>query len=286
MKLRIYIIPLLAAVGVTTVPAFSQAPRARAYNAQTTGTSYLGIGVVEVDPDHAKALNLKEVRGAAVSNVEENSPAARAGIKEGDVVLEYNGTPVEGVQQFIRLVRETPAGRSVKLVIWRNGATQDITATVGERQGGGFETPPSPIPFPGWGQFQYGQPGSAVPPIDIPEFQWPGQSAMLGIEGESLGNERQFADFFGVKDGVLVKQVVRNTPAEKGGLKAGDVITKVNGNAVRSTRDITAQLRSDSSNNRTVTLTIVRDKHEMPLTVTLDQNRGNPNPAQPPGQRF
>ncbi len=262
-----------------TVPAFSQTSRARVYNAQNPGTTYLGIGVQDVTPDRAKTLNLKEVRGAEVTYVIDNSPASRAGIKQGDVVLEYNGTRVEGYQQLARMIRETPVGHAVKLVVWRNGANQDITATIEERpQDGGFDTPNAPFAFPQLPN---------LPPINIPQFQWPGQSAMLGIEGESLGNERQFADFFGVKDGVLVKQVLRDTPAEKAGLKAGDVITKINGNTVRSTRDITAQLRSDrSGNNQTVTVTIVRDKHEMPLTVTLDQNRGNPNQPEPPGQRF
>ena len=102
---------------------------------------------------------------------------------------------------------------------------------------------------------------------------------MLGIEGESLGAARQLAEFFGVRDGVLVRQVLRNTPAEKAGLKAGDVITKVGGANVGSTREITSQLRSAARTNRTVTLTLVREKHEMTLTVTLDQAA---SPATPP----
>jgi serine protease Do len=198
------------------------------------------------------------------------------------VVLEYNGTPVEGVEQLVRMVRETPAGRSVKLVIWRNGASQTLTATVGERQGPVVESPGGVVQIPQLPDLP------TIPNIEIPRFQWAWQNAMLGIEGESLEPERQLADFFGVKDGVLVKQVMRNTPAEKAGLKAGDVITKVNGTAVSSTRDITAQLRSSARSGRTVTLTIVRDKHEMPLTINLDQtgSNPNPNPAEPPAERF
>ena len=62
--------------------------------------------------------------------VDENSPAAKAGIKEGDVVLEYNGQPVEGGEQLSRLVRETPIGRQVKVGVWRNGSMQTLTAGV------------------------------------------------------------------------------------------------------------------------------------------------------------
>lgn len=265
---------LLAALAAP--PAYPQATRARTFSVQNAGASYLGVGILDITPERAKTLNLREVRGAEVTRVDENGPAAKAGIKQGDVILEYNGMPVEGEEQLVRMVHETPVGRTVKLVVWRNGATHDLTVTMGERQGNVVETPNGAIPIPGL--------GGGLPPIDIPRFEWSWQSAMLGIEGEALGQERQFADFFGVHDGVLVKQVMRNSPAEKAGLKAGDVITKVNGADVTSTRDITAQLRANRG--RSVTLTVVRDKHEMPLTVTFDQGGGNPNPPEPPAQRF
>ena len=98
--------------------------------------------------------------------------------------------------------------------------------------------------------------------------------------GTGNGELGQLADWLvGVRDGVLVRQVLRNTPAEKAGLKAGDVITKVGGANVGSTREITSQLRSAARTNRAVTLTLVREKHEMTLTVTLDQAA---SPATPP----
>jgi serine protease Do len=278
MKLRTYIPVLAAAIGLAASPAFPQATRARTFGVQNAGSSYLGIGVLDITPERARMLNLKDVRGAEVARVDENGPAAKAGIKQGDIILEYNGTPLEGMEQLIRMVRETPPGRSIKVVVWRNGATQDIAVTVGERPGNVIETPGGTVRIPEFGN---------MPPIEIPRFQWAWQSSMLGIEGESLGQERQFADYFGVRDGVLVKEVMRNSPAEKAGLRAGDVITKVNGADVTSTRDITAQLRSNRD-NRTVTLTIIRDKHEMPLKVTFDQAGANPNPnlPEPPAQKF
>ncbi|MBV8903982.1 MAG: PDZ domain-containing protein, partial [Acidobacteriia bacterium] len=183
MRVQSFVVPLLVVLGLAVPSAFPQTSRARTYAVQGAGTSYLGIGVVEVNAERAKTLNLKDARGAEVVRVEENGPAARANIKEGDVVLEYNGTPVEGVEQFIRLVRETPAGRSVKLAIWRNGATQNVTVTVGERQGGVIDTPGGAVRLPDLPN---------IPPIEIPRFEWSWQSSMLGIEGESLGPERQF----------------------------------------------------------------------------------------------
>ena len=77
--------------------------------------SFLGIGVKEILADRAKELKLKEEAGVEVTRVEEGSPAEQAGLKVGDAVLEYQGNRVEGAEQFVRLVRETPAGRQVRV---------------------------------------------------------------------------------------------------------------------------------------------------------------------------
>ncbi|MBV9508218.1 MAG: PDZ domain-containing protein [Acidobacteriia bacterium] len=270
MKFGFYSLVCLA-LSMAIPSVFGQS--SRRLEAQGAPSSYLGIGVVEITPDRAKALNLKDVRGAEVAHLDDNGPASKAGIKEGDVVLEYNGAPVDGVEQLVRMVRETPVGRQVKLTLWRNGGAQTLTVAVGERQAAVIQTPGGPVRIPEI---------PAIPPIDIPRFSLSLQSPLLGIEGESLGQERQFAEYFGVKDGVLVKQVLENTPAEKAGLKAGDVITRVEGNNVSSTRDITAHLRSDRS-KRSATLTVVRDKKEMPLVVNLDSGSRN---ATASGDRF
>src|SRR5438270_370885 len=118
-----------------TPPGAPGARSAQVITVQKTG-GYLGIGGIEVTPERMKALNLKEERGVEVSRVMEDGPAAKAGIKEGDVVLEFNGTPVQGTSQFQRLVSETPIGRPVKITVWRNGAAQTLTATIGENKGG------------------------------------------------------------------------------------------------------------------------------------------------------
>ena len=92
---------------------------------------------------------------------------------------------------------------------------------------------------------------------------------MLGIIGESLGPEEQLAEFFGVKDGVLVKSVNKDSAAEKAGIKAGDVIVKVDDTKVTTSREITSALRAPRS-KKTVTVTVVRAKKEMPMTVTIE----------------
>jgi serine protease Do len=229
-------------------------------------SSYLGIGVQDVDSDRAKALKLKDERGAEITSVDPDTPAFKAGIKPGDVVLEYNGTPVQGTDQLQRMVQETPAGRSVKLVVWRNGAPLTLTATVGQRKGLWMETPGGDInvvmaPMP---------PMPPMPPLSMPRIITIMPSGLLGIEGEPLNQEPQFAEFMGVKDGVLVKAVNRNSAAERAGIKAGDVIVKIDDTHVSTSGDITSTLRT-ARGKRTFTVTVVRSKKEMPVPVTIEE---------------
>src|SRR5262245_17954651 len=267
MKLSSMISMLLAAASLLTPAAFAQprAPRARSIATVSDRPSYLGIGAQDVDNERASALKLKEVRGAEVKNVVEDSPASKAGFKEGDVVLEYNGQPVEGSAQLTRLVRETPVGRQVKIVVWRNGASQALTATLEPSksmvfEGGTWSMPEVRIP-----EIQI----PPVPPMEIPRFEMSYQNPVLGIFGESLGQQPQLAEFFGVTEGVLVKSVTRNSGADKAGIKAGDVIVKVEDTKVNTSRDITSALRNNRS-KKTVTVTVVRNKKESPLTVTIE----------------
>jgi serine protease Do len=232
--------------------------------------SYLGVGVLDVDTDRAKALKLKEERGVEVSSVAEGGPADKAGIKQGDVVLEYNGQPVEGMTQFQRLVRETPAGRQVKVEVWRNGAAQTLMATVETRKIVSVEQPDMDINV-------FGNPPNfempSMPAFDMPHIMTITPSRRLGIEGEGLGDEPQFAEFLGVKDGVLVKAVVKNSAAEKAGIKAGDVITKIGDTRVVNSGDISSTLRANRQ-NQTFNVTLVRNKKEMQITVTIEDRTG------------
>ena len=261
----------LVAASLLTPAARSQAanPRTGTVVSVSDRPAYLGIGAKDIDNDRANALKLKEVRGAEVTSVHDDSPAAKAGFKEGDVVLEYNGQTVEGSAQLTRMVHETPVGRQVKIVVWRNGATQTLTPTLEPSKsmvyGGGA-----------WGMPEVRMPEIVIPPIppmEIPRFEMSYQNPMLGIYGESLAQEQQLAEFFGVKDGVLVKSVTRNSAAEKAGVKAGDVIVKVEDSNISSTRDITNALRANRS-KKTVTVTVVRNRKEIPLTVTIEASLG------------
>jgi len=248
-------------------------PKARATTHRVVlqrGGSYLGIGVAEITPERAKELRLKDERGIEVRCVDVDSPAAKAGFKEGDVVLDYNGQRVEGGEQFMRLVRETPSGRSVPVLISRNGATQTLTSTIGQRRAGsiGMEVdgdqfvmamPPMPSVEP-------------LPPMrmpDIPRAFMSWGSPVLGIESESLNP--QLAEYFGVKEGILVRSVTHESSAEKAGFKAGDVIIKVNGEKVTTPREISSILQSSRA-KKSLPVTVIRRQKEVVLNVALEES--------------
>jgi serine protease Do len=270
----VYLAASLAAFGQTPAPA----PRARsASGLQTVETPYLGVGGQDITSDRAKALKLKEERGVEVTSVEPDSAAAKAGLKEGDVVVEFNGQKVEGWEHFRRLVRETPIHREVKIVVWRNGAAQTLTATVGGRKefqvqlgDGNMMAPPAWVqPMPPSSPTPTVPAMPSMPPFDLPQFRTFMGTSSLGIIGESLGQESQLAEFFGVKEGVLVRSVNKDSAAEKAGMKAGDVIVKVEDTAISTPQQISGALRAARTKN-SVTVTVVRGKKEMTLTVTPD----------------
>lgn len=228
------------------------------------GGSFLGVGVAEVTSERARALNLKEEYGVEVTRVDEDSPAEKAGLKAGDVVLEYNGQRVEGIEQFQRLVRETPAGRTVKLLVSRNGSTQTLAANLGMRK--------SKL-YPGNVKELFGPDSLEFPNVQIPDMPqvfttW--RNSTLGVEAEPLGS--QLAAYFGVKEGVLVRSVVKGSAAGKAGIKAGDVITKVDQTKVTSPAEVASAVRAARS-KKSFPLELVRDRHEMSINVTIDEDR-------------
>jgi serine protease Do len=236
-------------------------PRAKAAVAPASG-SYIGVMVQEIDGDRAKTLKLREEAGVEITHVEADSPADKAGLKMGDAILQYNGQRVEGMEQFSRLVRETPPGREVKLDVFRNGAAQVVTVKVAARHPGAATFNSNAFSNVPAGSFEFQMP-------DMPRSFMSWQSSMFGIEGESL--EGQLAQYFGVKEGVLVRSVIGGSAAEKGGLKAGDVIVRVDDAKVTTPTDITSRLRT--LRGKPVSIVVMRDHREVPLSVTIDEEK-------------
>ncbi len=236
------------------------------------GSGWLGVTIDEVSEDKAKELKLPAVRGVLLTEVEDNSPAAKAGLKTGDVITEYDGERVEGTAAFRRMVRETPPGRTVQLTYWRDARSQSASVELESRQNEMQVNMQHMMPH----QFVYdfhGMPDMPNMP-DMPMMF--GRAPRLGIEAMDLSE--QLGQYFGAPDGqgVLVSAVLADTPAAKGGLKAGDVITKLDGDAVHNAGELRAKLQEKHA-EKTVTLTLLRKGAEMTLTVEPEQ----PTPPKP-----
>ena len=197
---------------------------------------FLGVGLQEVDT------------GLEVTRIAPDSPAEKAGIKTGDLVTQYNGQRVDGMDQFSRMVNDTPPGRDVKIGIVRKGAPQTITAKLAPRPVISGQLVPAPVQQ----SLEFRFP-------DMPQNHMTWRSAALGIEAEAL--DGQLAEFFGVKEGVLVRAVSRGSAAEKAGIKAGDVIVRMDDAKVTTPADIGAHVRA--ARGRTVSVVVIRDRKEV-----------------------
>jgi serine protease Do len=232
--------------------------------------SYLGVGVAEIGVERVKALKLKEERGVEITKVDADSPALKAGLKAGDVVLDYSGQRIEGAEQFVRMVRETPEGRQVRLLISRDGNTQTLTATIAARKGPGISVRPEIDPESLQVEMQKLRDQFRFQIPDTPQVFMGMRSGGLGIEAESI--TAQLAEYFGVKDGVLVRSVAKDSPASKAGMKAGDVITKVDETSVSQPQEITRALRTLRT-KKTFPVIVVRNHKDVTLSVTLEEHR-------------
>lgn len=272
--------PVAHGQGATTPRATRVAPRAL----QLLGGRGSEIGVSIRDLENQDTSGVKGAQaGVAVEDVSEDGPAAAAGVKKGDVFVEFDGERVRSVRQFTRLVQETPAGHRISAALLRDG--QKVTVTVEPRASDGFrvlEDLPSARVFQNFGrEFNLAVPPAPpaaprppVPPAfpDIDSFVWR-VGNMLGITVSELSP--QLAEYFGTKDGVLVTSVNDDSPAAKAGVKAGDVITSMDGSTIDSASELRRRIQRKESGDE-FTMGVVRDKKTVTLKGKLDvqRNRG------------
>jgi serine protease Do len=229
--------------------------------------STVGIRLSDVTADQVKSLKLSKAEGAIVESVNTQSPAAAAGIRAKDVIVEFDGEHVRSARHLTRLVSETPAGREVGVVVMRDGRKTELhvkpeAGTWLNPQFGGMIDPQQMRDL---GE----QVGRAARDMSRNLSDMAGMSprARLGASIQQITPE--LAEYFGVKSGVLVASVQKDSAAEKAGLKAGDVITAVDGHSVATPGELIAALPTGDGSHD-VNLTVTRDKKELKLKATLE----------------
>ena len=262
-----------------------EAPQAFTFSGFGEG-GYLGVFLEEVTPERMKELGLSEERGAIIMKVVKDSPAEKAGLKENDVIVSYNGRRIDTVGEFQRLLNETPADRAVTIEVIRGGSRQNLTATLNKRSNYvGLFRPEFNENF--WKENQEAMKKAEESMKKHQElfksmprgfgtysFVAPGEWAFfygdrLGVGVESLTS--QLGEFFGVKDGhgVLVTEVRENSAAEKAGLKAGDVIIAVDNEKVDNVNALRMALGKKEEG--AVAIKVIRNRSEQTINVTLEK---------------
>lgn len=228
-------------------------------------SGYLGVGTRDIDSDSAAQLKLKDARGAEVITVDHDAPAAKAGLRVHDVILEMDSQIIAGEAQLRRMLRETAPGSTITLLVSRDGQQQTFTIQLADRSTLEADAWSQHVPVPG--------------PDDDSSLALPSGSSFgnrflpglgmnplyTGLQLDMLGP--QLANYFGVHSGqgLLVKRVDENSPGAAAGLHAGDVIVRVNGAIMATTGQWDHVIHANRG--KQIQLTIVRDRKEQTVTM-------------------
>jgi len=234
----------------------------------SSSQGYLGIDIRDLDGDRVTVLKLKDGHGAEIVTVDHDAPAGKAGLRLHDVIVQMNGQAIENTDQLRRLLHEITAGKTVAFVVSRDGQPVNINVQLADRAKvekdaikNRFTVPqPSDSPqeeawvLPSQGGVGSGFFGSLTT-----------NPLYVGVVLDPVG--AQLGDYFGVKNGVglLVQTVDDNSPAAVAGLKAGDVILRVNNNNMVTRNDWLHAIRSNKG--KQIQVTVVRNKREQTLTM-------------------
>ena len=256
--------------------------------------NFLGVRTEEVTRENMTRYGLSgEPRGVGVREVVKGSPAESAGLRAGDVILRFDGEAVTSVRKLTRLIQEAAPEHAARLTVLRGGSEQELSATLKRRE------PNANARFGELLNVYPGIPGDLGDRLKNSETwkrneermrkqledmsrKYPGLLALgggrrIGVTTSALG--KQLADYFGVAHGVLVSSVEEGSPAEKAGLRAGDVITEADGQQVGDAGDLMRALGAKDDGE--VTLTVVRDKQRRTVTVTPERRQLPPGALGP-----
>jgi len=244
------------------------------------GDGFLGVYAENINHENMSRYHMNQVRGVGVTQVVKDSPADKAGLRKDDVILRIDAESITSVRKLNRIVSELAPDQSVRVTFSRGGAEQEVSATIGKRNNSSMV-----------GDLLKNQPKVWKWEGNPKTFKWEGplvDGDFFKNNGDlvfALGNSRrigvstmeltkQLADYFGITGGkgVLVTSVTDDGPAAKAGLRAGDVITAVDGEAVDSPGDVSRIINRKKDGD--VTLTIIRNKAQQTIRVTPREGGG------------
>lgn len=229
------------------------------------GGSSIGVTIREMTSDDVTKAKLNAASGVMIEAVHEGTPASRSGLRGGDIVVEFDGERVRSVQQFTRLVQESAPGRSVDAVIVRDGSRQTLAVTPEPRSA--IDNLVARRVLPNVDRL----PRDFAFDSLVPEVRSLVSQRQLGATLTPLSD--QLEGYFGVANGVLVSSVQTGSAASEAGLRAGDVITQVNGRQVNGPNDVAQTVRNAAAGSE-VELRVTRDRKELTLKARIPERSG------------
>ena len=281
-----------------TPPPLPDAPDApQAFSFFIGGGSFLGVYAEDINKENMARYGMREARGVGLTQVIKDSPAEKAGLKKDDVILRFEGDSVTSVRKLNRLVSEVAPDQTVRLNISRSGGEQEVAVTIGKRNQsinamGDWHGPEG---LKGLDKIEgldkLKELERDMPPgARVWKWEGPGKDGMIFAFGNhrrigvsTTQMTKQLAEYFGIGDskGVLITSVTDDSPAAKAGLKAGDVITAIDGEKVEDAGDLAQGINKKKDGD--VTLTVIRDKNQRTITVTPKEDPGSFPGATPQG---
>jgi serine protease Do len=216
-------------------------------------SAWLGVYTQSVTDEIATSYKLPVQYGVVVDDVVEDSPAEEAGLKEDDIIISFNGAKVADASDLTDLVADQKPGDKVTLKIYRDGKEQTLEATLSSRRSSNKQVFTFTTPRSGSHAYWYGDSDR--------------KQSYIGVSLTELSD--QLAEYFGAtrNGGVLISEVSEDSPAEKAGLKAGDVIVAVNDEKVTDASDV-SEIITDMKAGEKANLKILRNKS--PMTVAVE----------------
>jgi serine protease Do len=257
-----------AALVMAAQPAAAQDSRVVV---RSVGAASIGVTIRDVTGEDAVKAKMAQPSGVFVESVVEGSPAAKAGLQAGDVVVDFDGERVRSAGHFTRLVQESVPNRQVTAAIVRGTSKQ--TVTVVPQSGGNFNVLPNDARRRLQGLERQLPRDLNLRLDDAFRNRTTATGRTLGVTVSPLSD--QLAEYFGVKQGVLVSAVTSGSAAAAAGIRAGDVITAVNGQSVSTSADITRALRENSGDSAEIAVT--RDRKPLSLKATLPARTTRPS---------
>lgn len=267
----------------------TMAQSSRFFLEESGNAAWLGVSISDLNTEKVKELKLPDENGVLIDRVEKDSPAEKAGLKESDIIVQFNGIKVLTASQFTRMVHELLPDRTVNVGILRAGVINNLSVKLGERphaehgplQGRRFEGPNSFVlpRTPDMGQlydrlreFDFSQ-----TPLMYGFLE--SRHGRLGINLESL--TPQLGAYFGVQEGhgALVVSVEKDSPAEKAGLRAGDVITTIDSAEIKSPADVMRIVQTKKEGN--LEIKVLRDGQPKTFSAQLQKLETEPGPLRP-----